>query len=102
MAAMAAALGMSAGVAQAATFAVLVGAADYRVLDADLKGPANDVRLMAGVLAARGLAGADMVALTDAPQGLPAGVMLGVPDLAGIRAALADVAGRAGPGDTGW
>lgn len=96
-----AALGLlAAGAAQAATFAVLVGAGDYRVLDADLKGPANDVRLMAGVLAARGVAGADMVALTDAPQGLPEGVALGVPDLAGIRAALADVAGRAAPGDT--
>lgn len=91
---------LTAGAAQAATFAVLVGAGDYRVLDADLKGPANDVRLMAGVLAARGVAAGDMVALTDAPAGLPAGVAVGVPDLAGIRAALAGVSGRAGPGDT--
>ncbi|QYZ68156.1 caspase family protein [Neotabrizicola shimadae] len=92
--------GLTAGAAQAATLAVLVAAGDYRDLDADLKGPPNDVRLMAGVLAARGVAGADMLALTDAPEGLPEGAAVGVPDLAGIRAALADVAARAVAGDT--
>lgn len=93
-------LAMQVQPAGAETFAVLVGAADYRVLDADLKGPANDVRLMARVLAGRGVATDDMVVLTDAPQGLPDGVATGIPDLAGIRAALAGVAARAGAGDT--
>lgn len=98
--ALAAAAALVAGAAQATTLAVLVGAGDYRFLDADLRGPANDVRLMAGVLAARGVAATDMLALTDAPEGLPEGAAVGVPDLSGIRAALAEVAARAEAGDT--
>ncbi|RZI89484.1 MAG: hypothetical protein EOO67_12040 [Microbacterium sp.] len=35
--------------------AVIVGVSDYLTLDADLKGPSNDARLMAETLALRGV-----------------------------------------------
>ena len=38
------------------TRAVVVGVSDYLVLDADLKGPSHDARLMAETLIARGVA----------------------------------------------
>lgn len=78
--------------------AVVVGVGDYRVLDADLRGPPRDAALMAEVLLARGvdpaavrLLGADI---------LPDGVRGGAPTRAGILAALAEVAGEAQAGDT--
>ena len=80
--------------------AVLVGVSDYSVLDADLNGPKNDVRLMAEVLAARGVPPAEMTVLTSDPSGLPAGARSGPPTRAAIMAALADVSARANPGDT--
>ena len=80
--------------------AVLVGVSDYSVLDADLNGPKNDVRLMAEVLAARGVPPAEMTVLTSDPTGLPAGAHSGPPTRAAILAALADVSDRAAPGDT--
>lgn len=80
--------------------AVLVGVSDYLTLDADLKGPGNDVRLMAEVLAGRGIAAAEMTVLTSDASGLPAGVAHGVPTKVAIMTALEDVAARALPGDT--
>lgn len=86
--------------APAATRAVLVGVSDYLHLDADLAGPVNDVRLMAEVLAARGIAPEAMTVLTSDPAGLPDGVVTGAPLRAEILAALDDAAAGAGPGDT--
>ena len=40
--------------ARAETRAVLIGVSDYLALDADLKGPDNDLALMVEVLGARG------------------------------------------------
>jgi hypothetical protein len=80
--------------------AVLVGVSDYLVLDADLKGPSNDVRLMAETLAARGVAPGDMTVLTADPTGLPNGVATGLPERAGILAALDAVAAASAKGDT--
>jgi hypothetical protein len=80
--------------------AVLVGVADYRVLDADLQGPAHDVRLMAETLALRGVDPAQMTVLTTDPRGLPAGVAPGAPDRAAILAALKAAADVSAPGDT--
>jgi len=80
--------------------ALLVGVADYLVLDADLKGPAADVRLMAETLAARGVAPGAMLALTSDPAGLPAGVASGAPTKAEILAAMQALADQAQPGDT--
>ena len=51
--------------------AVLVGVSDYLVLDADLKGPANDVRLMAETLALRGVDPRAMTVLTAEPAACP-------------------------------
>jgi uncharacterized caspase-like protein len=80
--------------------AVLVGVSDYLYLDADLKGPGNDVRLMAETLAARGIAPAGMTILTSDPTGLPQGAATGAPTRDGILTALTDVAAKAAPGDT--
>jgi hypothetical protein len=80
--------------------AVLIGVSDYLVLDADLKGPSNDVRLMAETLALRGVAPGGMIVLTADPSGLPEGVTTGQPVRAEIMAALAAAAEASAPGDT--
>ena len=80
--------------------AVLVGVGDYLVLDADLKGPSNDVRLMAETLALRGVAPAAMTVLTADPDGLPDGVATAPPQRRDILAAMAEVAAASIPGDT--
>ncbi len=80
--------------------AVLVGVADYKVLDADLQGPANDVRLMAETLIGRGLPASGLAVLTTDPTGLPAGVTTGPADRATILAALDRAALASASGDT--
>lgn len=80
--------------------AVLVGVGDYAFLDADLKGPPNDARLMAEVLIARGVDPAAIRVLTTDPTGLPPGVAQGGATRAEIMAALAAAAAEANPGDT--
>jgi hypothetical protein len=80
--------------------AVLVGVGDYLTLDADLKGPANDVRLMAEVLVARGVPAAGITVLSSDPSGLPAGVGSGAATRAAILAALEATAGASDTGDT--
>lgn len=98
--ALAALAALTAPKAEAGVKALLIGVGDYAVLDADLKGPEDDVRLMAETLAGRGVAAADMVALTTDPAGLPAGTATGTPTRAAILAAMDAVAAAAGPGDT--
>lgn len=80
--------------------AVLVGVGDYEVLEADLKGPPNDVRLMAEVLIARGVAPASITVLSTDPTGLPKDVAVGEATRASILAALEGVAAASAPGDT--
>ena len=89
-----------AGPANAEVRAVLVGVGDYLTLDADLKGPSNDVRLMAETLVARGVIASDMTVLTSDPAGLPAGVATAPPLRAAILAAMAAAAAASAPGDT--
>jgi metacaspase-1 len=84
----------------AATHAVIIGVSDYLVLDADLKGPAHDARLIAETLAARGVDPAAMTVLSADPAGLPQGVRTGSPTRAGILAAMQATAAAAAPGDT--
>ncbi|WP_167850912.1 caspase family protein [Tabrizicola caldifontis] len=80
--------------------AVLSGVGDHALLDADLRGPPNDVRLMAKTLIARGVApGAIRVLPTD-PTGLPRGVVVGAATRSEIMAALDAAAAESGPGDT--
>lgn len=86
--------------AQAELRAVLVGVSDYLTLDADLKGPANDARLMAEVLIARGIPAQEITVLTSDAADLPAGVTTAAPTKAEILSALHNMAGRAQPGDT--
>jgi len=86
--------------AMAEVRAVLVGVSDYLVLDADLKGPANDVRLMAETLASRGLDPGAMTVLTADPLGLAEGVLTAPPTRNAVLAALEAVAEASGPGDT--
>lgn len=94
------ALALTAPPALAEVRAVLVGVSDYLVLDADLKGPANDVRLMAETLALRGIDPGAMTVLTADPSGLPAGVASGPPLRAEILAALDAAARASASGDT--
>lgn len=86
--------------AGAETRALLIGVSDYTVLDADLKGPANDVRLMAEVLAARGVAPGAMVALTSDAAGLDPAIARAEPTRAAILSAMARLQDSAAPGDT--
>ncbi len=80
--------------------AVVVGVSDYLTLDADLKGPANDARLMAETLIARGVDPARITVLTSDPTGLPAGTTTGQPTHDAILAALAAATGASAKGDT--
>ena len=80
--------------------AVVVGVSDYLTLDADLKGPANDARLMAETLIARGVSPAQITVLTSDPTGLPAGTTTGQPTHDAILAALAAATEASSKGDT--
>ena len=86
--------------ALAEVHAVLVGVSDYLTLDADLKGPANDVRLMADTLVVRGVKAADMAVLTFDTAGLPEGVTTAPPVRAEILAAMSAAAAASSTGDT--
>lgn len=70
--------------------AVLVGVSDYLYLDADLRGPRNDVALMREVLEARGVAADAITVLSQDGQ---------VPTRAAILTALDRLADQSGPGD---
>ena len=80
--------------------ALLVGVSDYLVLEADLKGPASDVRLMAETLQARGVDPAMITALTSDPAGLDPALTTGAPVRQAILAAMSALSRAAQPGDT--
>jgi hypothetical protein len=80
--------------------AVVVGVSDYLTLDADLKGPANDARLMAETLVARGVSPAMITVLTSDPTGLPQGAANGQPTHDAILKALATATAASTKGDT--
>ncbi len=86
--------------ARAETRAVLVGVGEYLYLDADLKGPVNDVGLMAETLRLRGVAAGSITVLADEAAELPQGVARGLPDRAAILDALGDALAASAPGDT--
>lgn len=80
--------------------ALLVGVGAYpHIAGADLRGPVNDVRLMAEVLIARGADPAGITVLTTDPAGLPEGVATGLPTRTAILAGLDALAADSGPGD---
>ena len=81
------------GCAISGTFAVLVGVSDYAEGTgwADLRGPANDVRLMRDVLADRGVA--EITLLADGIEGATP------PTRAAILGALDELVRRTQPGD---
>lgn len=87
--------------ARAEVRALLIGVGDYSHIDADLRGPAHDVALMAETLVARGVAPGAITALTtDAVvPGLPAGLALGQPTRAAILSAMAALDAASAPGD---
>ncbi len=82
-----------AGAARAEVRAVLVGVTDYAddIGIADLKGPINDVALLAGILRRRGVS--DITVLTEAPGAD------GRPTRAAILDAFAATAATSAPGD---
>ncbi|WP_238365062.1 caspase family protein [Mesobacterium pallidum] len=84
-------LALAAASAWAETRAVLIGVSDYVNLDADLAGPANDVRLMADMLARRGVT--DVTLLAEGPGAIP-------PDRAAILSALDAAVAASEAGDT--
>ena len=77
--------------AQGTVRAVLVGVSDYLHLDADLRGPRNDVGLMRAALLARGVERDAITMLSEDGE---------TPTRAAILAALDDLAAQSGPGDT--
>lgn len=91
---------LTAPAAMAEVRAVLVGAADYLTLDADLRGPANDARLMAETLVLRGVDPGRITVLSSDATGLPQGAVTGQPLRADILAALEAAAQASAPGDT--
>lgn len=93
-------LALLAPAAHAEIRAVVVGVSDYLTLDADLKGPANDARLMAETLIARGVDPQKITVLTSDPSGLPAGTGTGQPTRAEILAALDAATQASTKGDT--
>ncbi len=86
--------------AQAEIRAVVVGVSDYLTLDADLKGPSNDARLMAETLIARGVPPANITVLASDPTGLPAGPSTAQPTHDAILQALAAATTASTDGDT--
>jgi hypothetical protein len=93
-------LAVLAAPAHAEIRAVIVGVSDYLILDADLKGPANDARLMAETLIARGVQPNNLTVLTSNPTGLPEGTTSGQPTRAAILAALTAATNASTKGDT--
>lgn len=74
--------------------ALLVGVSDYLHLDADLRGPRNDVGLMARALIARGAVASDITVLAEPSATLPEGVVnAGLPTREAILTGLDDLAG---------
>lgn len=74
--------------------ALLVGVSDYLHLDADLRGPRNDVGLMARALIARGTKASDIIVLAEPTAALPDGVVnAGLPTREAILNGLDDLAG---------
>lgn len=81
--------------------ALLVGVSDYAHLEGrDLRGPRNDVVLLARVLTGRGVAAEAITVLAEAPRGLDPAIRTGRPTRAAILAALGELAATAGPGDS--
>jgi hypothetical protein len=81
--------------------ALLIGVGAYpNLVGADLRGPVNDVRLIAEVLIARGVDPAAITVLTTDPSALPSGVATGLPTRDAILSALDALAATAGPGET--
>ncbi|MCU0899557.1 MAG: caspase family protein [Cypionkella sp.] len=78
--------------------ALLIGVGDYLYLDADLKGPPQDVTLMAETLIARGVDPQAIVAL--GAQRLPAGTTGGAATRSSILAQMDTLAAHVQPGDT--
>ncbi|MES2914015.1 MAG: caspase family protein [Pseudomonadota bacterium] len=80
--------------------AVVVGVSDYLTLDADLKGPSNDARLMTETLIVRGVQPALVTVLASDPTGLPPGTATTQPTRAAILSALATATAASTKGDT--
>ena len=93
-------LALLAPAADAEIRAVVVGVSDYLTLDADLKGPSNDARLMAETLIARGVTPTKIIILTSDPTGLPAGTVSAQPTRAAILSALDAATTASTKGDT--
>ena len=79
-------------------YALLIGANQYQNLDERwwLKGPANDVQLVASYLTTQAPAPFDPANVTLLSDGVPGATP---PTLAAIRAAFADLTARVQPGD---
>lgn len=88
------------GSARADVRALLVGVGDYAYLDADLRGPINDVGLMARTLMHRGVSGDAIVVLSDAGADVPGDSLKGLPDRAAILEQFDLLLAESNAGDT--
>jgi uncharacterized caspase-like protein len=87
--------------AQAETHALVIGVSDYLHLDADLRGPANDVGLVTQMLVDRGVEGANIQLLASPGSRHAEGVEIAdTPTRAAILQALDGLAATAQTGDT--
>ncbi len=86
--------------ALADTRAVLVGVGDYLYLDADLRGPVNDVGLLSGALMQRGVQAGAITVLSDDAAKVPEGITRGYPDRDAILTALGGAIEASEAGDT--
>jgi len=101
LAAAATGLCLTATALPAAVLGLVVGVSDYEHLDADLRGPANDVGLVSRMLLARGAAPDDITILAAPGARVAEGTAVaGLPRRAAILDALARLARTATPGDT--
>ena len=85
--------------AVAETHALLIGVSDYYHLDADLRGPANDVVLMAEALAARGAAPENLRVLAAEGVTTAKGTVVGRPERAVILREVQSAVERVKAGD---
>lgn len=92
---------LTAAEAAAAVRALLVGVSTYDHLEGvDLRGPRNDVALLAAALVERGVEPSAITVLADGAAGLDPAIATGRPTREGILAAMGSLAAASGAGDT--
>ncbi|OWU86634.1 hypothetical protein ATO6_07605 [Oceanicola sp. 22II-s10i] len=99
--AVAATISLTAPAAWAAVHGLVIGVSDYEYLNADLRGPANDIKLVSRMLRARGADPAHITILAAPDATVDDGLTIaGMPRRQAILDALDALAATVGQGDT--